>query len=154
MELDDDEMTRPDRVVASSLTTLTGSRPTRAAILRLPLDDESAPARPTRNHLSSSLPALLGPLGSPESAGSSSSPMRLAASHLVERRPGGSAPLACSPTWGGDSLSGTDGDDGDGQGSRFWAVKHSPKGEAPFSAPQAKKILGPKSRYTVILSAF
>jgi hypothetical protein len=50
--------------------------------------------------------------------------------------------------WGGDSLSGTDGDDGDGQGSRFWAVQHSPKGEAPFSAPQAKKNVGPKCRFT------
>ena len=37
---------------------------------------------------------------------------------------------------------GGDGDDGDGQGGRFWAVWHGPRGEAPFSAPQAKKILG------------
>ena len=43
---------------------------------------------------------------------------------------------------------GADGDDGDGAGSRFWAVWHGPKGEAPFSAPQAKKILGPKCRFT------
>ena len=41
-----------------------------------------------------------------------------------------------------------DGDDGDGQGSQFWAVRHSPEGEAPFSAPQAKKILRPKCRFT------
>ena len=27
-------------------------------------------------------------------------------------------------------------------GSRFWAVWHGPKGEAPFSAPQAKKNWG------------
>ena len=53
-------------------------------------------------------------------------------------------PLGPMFSWGGDSLSGTDGDDGDGQGSRFWAVQHSPKGEAPFSAPQAEKKLGPK----------
>ena len=36
---------------------------------------------------------------------------------------------------------GSDGDDGDGQGSRFWGVMYVPQGEAPFSAPQAKKIL-------------
>ena len=47
--------------------------------------------------------------------------------------------------WGVDATLWTDGDDGDGQGSRFWAVWHGPKGEAPFSAPQAKKILGPKA---------
>ena len=38
-----------------------------------------------------------------------------------------------------------DGDDGDGMGSRFWALWHSPLGEALFSAPQAKKNLGPKA---------
>jgi hypothetical protein len=47
--------------------------------------------------------------------------------------------------WGGDPPLRTDGDDGDGKGSRFWAHQHRPKGEAPFSAPQAKKILGPKA---------
>ena len=40
---------------------------------------------------------------------------------------------------------GGDGYDGDAQGSRFWAVRHGPLGEAPFSAPQARKILGPKA---------
>ena len=49
---------------------------------------------------------------------------------------------------------GGDGYDGDGQGSRFWAVGHGPLGEAPFGAPQAKKILGPKRRFTAILSDF
>jgi hypothetical protein len=39
----------------------------------------------------------------------------------------------------------TDGDDGDGKGSRFGAHQHRPEGEAPFSAPQARKILGPKA---------
>jgi hypothetical protein len=33
---------------------------------------------------------------------------------------------------GGDSHCQTDGDDGDGQGGRFWAEQHRPKGEAPF----------------------
>ena len=42
---------------------------------------------------------------------------------------------------------GGDGYDGDGQGSRLWAVPHGPLGEASFSASQAKKILGPKSRF-------
>ena len=42
----------------------------------------------------------------------------------------------------------SDGYDGDDTGSQFWAVWHGPKGEAPFSAPQAKKILGPKCRFT------
>ena len=46
-----------------------------------------------------------------------------------------------SSTRGGDSTLQTDGDDGDGQGSRFWAVRHSLLGEAPFGAPQARKIL-------------
>ena len=55
---------------------------------------------------------------------------------------------------GGDSTVRTDGDDGDGQGGRFWAVCHGPQGEAPYSAPQAKKILGPKRRFTAILSDF
>ena len=41
-----------------------------------------------------------------------------------------------------------DGYDGDAQGSRFWAVRHGPLGEAPFSAPQAKKILGSKCHFT------
>ena len=48
---------------------------------------------------------------------------------------------------GGGSTCETDGDDGDGQGSRFGAVQHGPLGEAPCSAPQAKKILDPKSRF-------
>ena len=43
--------------------------------------------------------------------------------------------------WGFHSPYGSDGDDGDGQGSRFWGVRYVPQGEAPFSAPQAKKIL-------------
>ena len=40
-----------------------------------------------------------------------------------------------------------DGYDGDAQGSRFWGVRHVPQGEAPFSAPQAKKKSGPKYRF-------
>ena len=40
---------------------------------------------------------------------------------------------------------GGDGYDGDAQGSRFWAVRHGHLGEAPSSAPQAKKSLGPKA---------
>ena len=55
---------------------------------------------------------------------------------------------------GGDSYVTDDGDDGDGQGSRFWAVCHGPEGEALLSAPQAKKILGPKRRLTAKLSDF
>ena len=43
--------------------------------------------------------------------------------------------------WGFHSPYGSDGDDGDGQGSRFWGVRYVPQGEAPFSAPQAKKTL-------------
>ena len=42
---------------------------------------------------------------------------------------------------------GGDGYDGDGQGSRFWGVRHVPQGEAPFSAPQARKILGAKGHF-------
>ena len=44
---------------------------------------------------------------------------------------------------------GTDGDDGDGQGSRFWAVRHSPLGEAPFAFWRAagEEIFGPKCRF-------
>ena len=56
---------------------------------------------------------------------------------------------------GFDEGSGATGNyDGDGQGSRLWAVRHGPLGETPFSAPHAKKILGPKRRFTAILSDF
>ena len=47
--------------------------------------------------------------------------------------------------WGGDPPLRTDGDDGDGKGSRLGAHQHRPEGEAPFSAPQARKIVGPKA---------
>ena len=49
---------------------------------------------------------------------------------------------------------GGDGYDGDGQGRRFWAVSHCPLGEAPFSAPQAKKNLGPKCHFTEFCVVF
>ena len=63
-------------------------------------------------------------------------------------------PPAQLPPRGGDSTVRTDGDDGDGQGGRFWAVQHGPLGEAPYSAPQAKKILGHKHRFTEKMSDF
>ena len=44
-----------------------------------------------------------------------------------------------------------DGDDGDVMGSRFWAGEHRPLGEAPISAPQAKKFLGPGGAILMIL---
>ena len=44
----------------------------------------------------------------------------------------------------------TDGDDGDGQGGRFWADPP----EAPFSAPQAEKILSHRSHFLMIFIDF
>ena len=37
----------------------------------------------------------------------------------------------------------TDGDGGDGQGGRFWAEQHRPKGEAPFKRAAGEKKFGP-----------
>ena len=56
--------------------------------------------------------------------------------------------------WGGDSRVTADGDDGDGQGSRFWAVRHSLLGEAPFGAPQARKFLAQNAVFLEILVTF
>ena len=44
---------------------------------------------------------------------------------------------------GGDSHCQTDGDDGDGQGGRFWAEQHRPKGEAPFKRAAGGKNFEP-----------
>ena len=62
--------------------------------------------------------------------------------------------LSYARSWGFHSHCQSDGYDGDDIGSRFRAVWHGPKSEAPFSAPQAKKKLGPKCRFTVNLSGF
>ena len=43
--------------------------------------------------------------------------------------------------WGGDSPCGTDGDDGDGQGSRFWAGAQRPPHRPLETAPAGRKIL-------------
>ena len=67
------------------------------------------------------------------------------------RQPGG---YAWPESPGCRRLVGGDGYDGDGQGRRFWAVSHCPLGEAPFSAPQAKKILGPKCHFTEFCVVF
>jgi hypothetical protein len=48
-------------------------------------------------------------------------------------------------TRGGDSHCQTDGGDGDGQGGRFWAEQHQPKGEAPFKRAAGEKKSGPKA---------
>ena len=40
---------------------------------------------------------------------------------------------------GGDSRVTADGDDGDGQGSRFWAVRHGPLGEALLARRRRRK---------------
>ena len=70
-----------------------------------------------------------------------------------EQRPlQGAAPLSWQPLGPGFRRGGKgDGYDGDAQGSRFWAVRHSPLGEAPFSAPQAKKIWGPQRSTPICL---
>ena len=67
---------------------------------------------------------------------------------VVRPRPAGQRPLALALGPGFRRVVGGDGYDGDGQGRRFWAVSHCPLGEAPFSAPQARKILGPKCHFT------
>ena len=67
---------------------------------------------------------------------------------MVTRQP---IPMA---TWEVDPPLRTDRDDGDGKGSRFGAHQHRPEGEAPFSAPQAKKTLGPKAVFLDFLSGF
>ena len=52
-------------------------------------------------------------------------------------------PAAKPAARGGDSHCQTDGDDGDGQGDRFWAEQHRPKGEAPFKRAAGEKTFEP-----------
>ena len=50
-------------------------------------------------------------------------------------------PTAAQKAWGSDSPCGTHGDDGDGQGSRFWAGAQRPPHRPLETAPAGRKIL-------------
>ena len=50
---------------------------------------------------------------------------------------------------GGGSTGGSDGDDGDGQGGRFWPLRPGPLGAALISEPQANKFLGAEKPFSL-----
>ena len=52
------------------------------------------------------------------------------------------SPMRCRPGAATPDCQ-TDGDDGDGQGGRFWAEQHRPKGEAPFKRAAGETHFGP-----------